>query len=84
MLKVQPTRIIDVGLEATLQNIFLTTLKDDRAQYVALSHCCKFIKILGVPVCSESPWVPLLRSRGDPKVALLASLLLKKYALVAC
>lgn len=36
---VQPTRIIDVGLDAILQNIFLTTLQDDRAQYVTLSHC---------------------------------------------
>ncbi|KAH9218068.1 heterokaryon incompatibility protein-domain-containing protein [Leptodontidium sp. 2 PMI_412] len=37
--KFRPTRIIDVGLEATAQNICLTTLKDDMAQYVTLSHC---------------------------------------------
>jgi hypothetical protein len=55
MLKVQPTRIIDVGLNATLQNIFLTTLEDDRAQYVTLSHCCKFIRIPKVTVCSNTP-----------------------------
>ncbi|KAH7400299.1 heterokaryon incompatibility protein-domain-containing protein [Cadophora sp. MPI-SDFR-AT-0126] len=38
--KFQPTRIIDVSLAATEQNVCLTTLKkDDRAQYVTLSHC---------------------------------------------
>jgi hypothetical protein len=75
--KVQPTRIIDVGLEAALQNIFLTTLKDDRAQYVTLSHCCTSIGIPGVTVCSEPPKIPPLHSRGNLKVALLTSLPLR-------
>jgi hypothetical protein len=53
--KVRPTRIIDVGLDATLQNIFLTRLKDDRAQYVTLSHCCKFIGIPGLLFALTAP-----------------------------
>jgi hypothetical protein len=75
--KFQPTRIIDVGLEATVQNVCLTTLKGDRAQYVTLSHCCKFSDFRGGIVCSETPWIPPPRSRGNPKVALLTSRILR-------
>lgn len=40
--KAQPGRIIDVGIGAMPQDVVLTTLEDSEAQYVALSHCCKF------------------------------------------
>jgi hypothetical protein len=63
----QPTRLIDVGLEAIVQNVCLTTLKDDRAQYVALSHCCKSIDFRGSTVCSNTPWNPSPRSHEIPK-----------------
>ncbi|KAH7363868.1 heterokaryon incompatibility protein-domain-containing protein [Rhexocercosporidium sp. MPI-PUGE-AT-0058] len=35
----RPTRVLDVGIDATGQDIVLSTLEDDNALYITLSHC---------------------------------------------